>query len=98
MSLKIVIGSYGTPWLPHHGASGGVSLVTREAAEWFANSAAQLKPPLPGYTSPDQCGLWPGPTLQRIVTVELEGDESRGWLIAMCEKVEEDAKSAAKGL
>lgn len=86
LSLTIVIGSYGFSWLPHHGASGGVSLHTREAAEWFADCAARLKPPLPGYKSAEQCGLWPGKTL-RIVSVEVEGDEHKGWLIAECEPV-----------
>ena len=88
MSLKIIIGSYGTPWLPHHGASGGVSLRNRERAERFAHLAALIRPRLPGYKSPDACGLWPG-SPHRIVGVEIEGDELKGWLIATCEPVEE---------
>ena len=85
--LKIVIGSYGVKWLPHHGASGGVSLHTREAAEWFADCAAQLNPPLPGYKSADRCGLWPGTTPYRVVAVQVEGDAEQGWLVAECEPV-----------
>lgn len=85
IQLTIVIGSYGTPWLPHHGASGGISLPSRERALRFAHLAGLLKPRVPGYTSAEQCGLWPG-TPHRIVKIEVSGDESKGWLIATCEK------------
>jgi len=83
-NLKIVIGSYGVPWLSHHGASGGVSLASRERACRFAHLAALLKPRLPGYISDKQCGLWPGKPY-RVIAVRLEGESELGWLIAECE-------------
>ncbi len=85
--VRIVIGSYGTPWLPHHGASGGVSFSSRLQAEGHVYEASHWC--LPGYRSPEQCGLWPG-SPHRIVTVEIDGDESKGWLVATCEPEKEE--------
>jgi hypothetical protein len=78
--LRIVIGNYGTPWKPYHGASGGFSFAEKRGAEIYAQLAAEQHPPVPR-------GLWPG-TPHRIIKVELQGDGERGFLVAECEPVE----------
>ena len=83
--LKIIIGSYGFKWVGWHGASGGVTLRPEHVAQ-FVEYARRFKPLLPGYESPSRCGLWPGKPY-RVVDVEQQGDDERGWIIAECEPV-----------
>lgn len=91
ITLKIIVGNYGHPWKPHHGASGGVSLKDRTEALRFAKLAAILQPTLPGYKSERDCGLWPGP-LVRLERARVEGNRKHGVVIAECVPIPESER------
>lgn len=81
--LKIVIGCYGTlEWHPYHGASGGMSISSYKQAMRLRRRIAAGKKKL---DVPK--GLWPGMPYC-VVSLELEGNKKRGFLIAVCEPVE----------